>query len=79
MYRNWLQAAGAVLIILGVSVWGIYGAGRYWMGWDVTDRQIIPYHLACIIPGMLLWQHRSLCGLVKKWRQRGNKQPYAKS
>ncbi|MBU4185747.1 MAG: hypothetical protein KKF30_19170 [Proteobacteria bacterium] len=68
MHKYWLQAAGLVLVILGVSIWGLYAVGRYWMGWDITDRQFIPYHLACVIPGMLLWQHRSIRGLVKKYK-----------
>ncbi|MBU4288854.1 MAG: hypothetical protein KKI12_11880 [Proteobacteria bacterium] len=75
MHRNWLQVAGGVLVVLGVGVWVLYAVGRYWMGWDVTDRQFIPYHLVCIIPGMLLWQYRFFYSLVKKWRQRGNNQP----
>lgn len=60
---------GAVLVILGVGVWVIYGVGRYFMDWDVTDRQFLPYHLAAVIPGMLLWRHRLLRGLIRKRRQ----------
>lgn len=65
MNRDWLQLVGCVLVILGVGVWVLYGVGRYWMNWDVTDRQFIPYHLACVIPGMLLWQHGPFAVLSK--------------
>lgn len=59
------------MFILGVGVWSIYAVGRYWLGWDVTDRDFLPYHFAGVIPGLILWQHRFLRGFVGKWRQRG--------
>jgi hypothetical protein len=43
---------------MGVGVWGVYAAGRYLLGWDITARQVLPYHLAMIIPGVLLRHHR---------------------
>jgi len=73
MDRDWLQIMEAVLVILGVGVWGLYGVGRYLMDWDVTERRFLPYHVAGVIPGMLLWQHRFLRGLIQKWQGRGDK------
>lgn len=67
MDRDRLQVVGTVLIIVGVSMWVVYAVGRYLMGWNVTDRQFLPYHLATIIPGMLLRYHRFFFGFVKKW------------
>jgi len=71
--RDWLQVTGAVLVILGLGVWGVYVIERYFLHMDVTDRQFLPFHLITIIPGMILWQHRFLTNLIKKWLQRGEK------
>ena len=45
---------GDVMFYLGGAVWGTYALARYGLGWDVTVRQFLPYHLAAIIPGVLL-------------------------
>lgn len=70
--RDWMQVVGALLVILGLGVWGVYVVERYLLNWDVTESQFLPYHLAAVIPGMLLWQHRFLRGLIQKWRGRGD-------
>ena len=67
MGKDWIKNLGTVLIIIGVAMWGVYAIGRYLIGWDVTDRLFLPYHLATIIPGMLLRYHRFFFGFVKKW------------
>ena len=71
MDRDRVQIVGAVLVILGLSVWGVYVVERYFLNMDVTDREFLPYHLITIIPGMILWQHRFLTNLIKKWLRRG--------
>ena len=42
------------MFYLGGSVWLVYAACKYALGWDVTIRQFLPFHLAAIIPGVLL-------------------------
>jgi|OpeIllAssembly_1097287.scaffolds.fasta_scaffold152715_2 hypothetical protein len=55
---------GNILIFIGVSMWGVYAVGKYLLGWDITDRQVLPYHLMMIIPGMLL---RHYSGMLAKF------------
>jgi hypothetical protein len=52
--KPWTTRLGNVLVFIGVSMWGPYAIGKYLLGWDVSDRQFLPYHLAVIIPGMAL-------------------------
>lgn len=52
--KAWYQRIGSVLIYVGVGMWGVYAVGKYLLGWDISDRQFLPYHLAAIIPGMWL-------------------------
>lgn len=56
--RDWVHTAGTILIAVGVSMWIVYAVGRYLLGWDITDREFLPYHLATILPGMVLRYHR---------------------
>jgi radical SAM superfamily enzyme YgiQ (UPF0313 family) len=55
--RDRVRTTGTILVGLGVSMWIVYALGRYLLGWDVTDRQFLPYHLATILPGMVLRYH----------------------
>ena len=71
--KDWIQIVGAILVILGLGVWVVYVIERYFLHMDVTDRQFLPFHLITIIPGMLLWQHRFLRGLIKKLLHRDGK------
>ncbi|TAL23621.1 MAG: hypothetical protein EPN94_09135 [Nitrospirae bacterium] len=72
--RDWVRTLGTVLIIIGVSMWGVYAIGKYLLGWQITDRDFLPYHLAAIIPGMILKYHRSYSDIIKKRiLRRGNK------
>jgi hypothetical protein len=64
--RDWVRAVGIVLVVIGVSMWVVYAVGKYGFGWDVTDRDFLPYHLAVIIPGMILMHIRFYRSLVKK-------------
>lgn len=52
--KPWTLRLGNILVIVGVSMWGPYAIGKYLLGWDITDRQILPYHLTIIVPGMAL-------------------------
>lgn len=49
-----LALAGTVLFYLGGAVWLLYATVKYLLGWDVSLRQFLPYHLAAVIPGVLL-------------------------
>lgn len=53
-----VRTAGTVLIGVGVGMWVIYAVGRYVLGWNITDRDFLPYHLITILPGMVLRYHR---------------------
>lgn len=64
--KTWMARSGGVLISLGVGVWGVYAVGKYLLGWDIFVRQVLPYHLAMIIPGMLL---RHNCFILQKTRR----------
>ena len=71
--RDKIQDAGTILVVIGVSIWGVYAIGKYGFGWNVTDRDYLPYHLALIIPGMLLRYYRFYVTLVKRWLVPGRK------
>lgn len=43
-----------VLFYLGGLVWIVYAVVKYFLGWNVTIRQFLPYHLAAVIPGIIL-------------------------
>ena len=45
---------GTVMFYLGGLVWVIFAAGKYGLEMDVNVRQFLPFHLAAIIPGILL-------------------------
>lgn len=45
---------GDVMFYIGGAVWVVYAVCRYGLEWEVTIRQFLPYHLAAIIPGILL-------------------------
>lgn len=53
-----LRILGNVLVVLGVAVWGVYAVMRWGMDFSVTGRQFLPYHLAGVIPGMVLRRRR---------------------
>lgn len=44
---------GDVMFYLGGAVWVVYAVVKYGLGWDVTIRQFLPFHLGAIIPGVL--------------------------
>ena len=49
-----MKRFGTVLFYLGGFVWIAYAVAKYFLGWDVNIRQFLPYHLAAVIPGILL-------------------------
>ncbi|MFZ4855019.1 MAG: hypothetical protein ACOYL3_01360 [Desulfuromonadaceae bacterium] len=49
-----MKRFGTILFYLGGVVWIVYAVVRYVLGWDVTIRQFLPYHLAAVIPGIVL-------------------------
>jgi len=62
---DWVRTIGTVLVIMGVSVWGVYVIERYVLNMDVQSLQFLAYHLAGVIPGTLLRHHRFFKSLVK--------------
>jgi hypothetical protein len=56
--RDIVRLSGTVLIVVGVSMWVAYAVGRYLLDWDITDRDVLPFHLITILPGMVLRYHR---------------------
>ncbi len=71
--KDLLTTTGSILVALGVAVWGVYAFQRWGLGWDVTGRQFLPYHLAGVIPGMILRRRSFLLRIVRKATPRGNK------
>ena len=45
---------GTVLFYIGGLVWIVFAVCKYGFGFDVSTRQFLPFHLAAIVPGMLL-------------------------
>ncbi|MFH1674806.1 MAG: hypothetical protein ABIF87_15495 [Pseudomonadota bacterium] len=64
--RDLLKILGTILLAVGVGVWGAYAVLRFGMGWDVTARQFLPYHLAGVVPGIILKRHRFFWSIVKR-------------
>ena len=54
MQQKSITRLGNVLFYTGGAVWLVYAVGKYLLGWDVSVRQFLPYHLAVVIPGVLL-------------------------
>jgi hypothetical protein len=65
--KDVLNGFGTTLVVLGVAVWAVYAVSRWGVGLDVTGRQFLPYHLAGVIPGMLLRRRHFLLRMVKKF------------
>ncbi len=64
--KDLLKILGTILLFLGVAVWGVYAVLRFGLGWDVTGRQFLLYHLAGVVPGVILRRHSFLMGLVRR-------------
>jgi hypothetical protein len=64
--KDRFRTTGTVLVIAGVAVWIVYVIVRYGMGYDVTGRQFLPYHLAGVVPGAVLRRHQFFGGLVRR-------------
>jgi hypothetical protein len=64
--RDLWKLFGTILLTVGVAVWGAYAVFRFGMGWDVTVRQFLPYHLAGVVPGMVLRRHRFFVGIMRR-------------
>lgn len=71
--RDWVRSLGTVLVVVGVGMWIPYAVGKYLFGWRITDRDFLPYHLAVIIPGMVLRYHQFFFSdLWRRVSRRGN-------
>ena len=64
--KDLLTILGRLLVFFGVMVWGVYALVRWGFGWEVTDRQFLPYHLAGVIPGMILGRRKLFATWIKK-------------
>jgi hypothetical protein len=64
--KDLLKILGTILLFLGVAVWGVYAVLRFGLGWDVTARQALPYHLAGVVPGVILRRRRFFLGIVRR-------------
>ena len=60
-----MKRFGTVLFYLGGCVWVVYAIVKYCLGWDVQLRQFLPYHLAAVIPGIVL---KHGIGFYERWR-----------
>ena len=57
---------GSLLVAAGVAVWGVYALVRWGFGWDVAGKTFLPYHLAGVIPGMILRRRKFLLKMLRK-------------
>jgi len=64
--KDLLERLGTILILLGVAVWGVYAVLRYGMGSDAAVRDFLPYHLAGVVPGVILKRHQFFGSLVRR-------------
>lgn len=64
--KDLLKILGTILLFLGVAVWGVYAVLRFGLGWDVTGRQFLPYHLAGVVPGAILRRRRFFQGMIRR-------------
>ena len=67
-----MKRVGTVLFYIGGIVWIVYAVFKYLLGYDVNIRQFLPYHLAAVIPGILLKHGASLYERLTG-RRRGRK------
>lgn len=65
MNSDRVTTLGTCLILLGVSVWGVYAVCRWGFGWEVSGRHFLGFHLAGVIPGSILSRWRLLKRLFK--------------
>ncbi len=54
MQKQSVKRLGTILFYIGGIVWIVYAICKYLLGWNVNIRQFLPYHLAAVIPGILL-------------------------
>ncbi|HIJ96090.1 MAG TPA: hypothetical protein HPP94_10240 [Desulfuromonadales bacterium] len=67
-----MKRVGTILFYLGGCVWIAYAIAKYILGWNVTLRQFLPYHLVAVIPGVALKHGYPLyVRLSRRWRQGG--------
>ena len=74
---DWVGTLGTILVAVGVSMWIVYAVGRYVLGWQITDRGFLPYHLATILPGMVLRYHRFFFEDLPRWASTRKEAPPA--
>jgi hypothetical protein len=64
--KDRLERLGTILIVLGVAVWGVYAVLRFGYGSDAAVRDYLPYHLAGVVPGVILKRHRFFRSIVRR-------------
>lgn len=64
--KDLLERLGTILILLGVAVWGVYAVLRFGMGSGAAVRDFLPYHLAGVVPGLILKRHRFFGSMVRR-------------
>jgi len=64
--KDVLTRCGTILVVLGVAVWAVYAISRWGVGLEVTGRQFLPYHLAGVIPGILLRRRDFFLRMAKR-------------
>jgi hypothetical protein len=68
--KDLFRKTGTVLIILGVSVWGVYAVLHYVLDIDVSSRDFLAFHLAGVVPGALLRRHQSISKFYNRYVKR---------
>jgi hypothetical protein len=62
-----LRRTGTLLIILGVSVWPVYGVLQYILDINFSGRGFLAFHLAGVVPGALLRRHQSISKFYNRY------------
>lgn|GEM_PF-1541753 len=72
--KDRLSQVGSALVALGVAVWGVYALVRWGFGWQVAGKSFLPYHLAGVIPGMILKRRKFLGRMIRKIARKNDTQ-----
>ena len=68
--RDLWDWSGNLLMAAGVAVWFVYAALRFGLGRPVEAGPFLPYHLAGVLPGMILRRRRQWRTLIRRLLRR---------
>lgn len=63
--KDRLDLLAIALMVFGGAVWCAYAMMRWGLSMDLTARQFLPYHLAGVVPGLILKRRKMLFKIVR--------------